>query len=381
MNHTIQILAVDDHPENLMALKGVLSVADYELVALRSGEDALRYLLLEDISRLAVILMDVQMPGMNGFETVELIKQRDRCRDIPVIFLTAISTSFDHVIQGYQIGSVDYLFKPIHPQLLRLKVDAFVKLHGYNRKIKEQGEMLRKRALELETANRKLAEAETMLKMQNERLESIVESRTFELIAANDKLLKSQERFKKMFMSSPCPIAIRCLSDFRYIDVNESWKRHTGYGDEVIGLAGNPLQEIVDPMEGDHVRLDQTLRNVRIKYTTKGNEIRDALLSTEIIEIDDEKCLLQVMIDITEKVRYEKEMARLAELNLVGEMAAGIAHEIRNPMTTIRGFLQLLDSNRGSMAKEYIQIMLGELDRANGIIPSIWRWPKTSRPI
>lgn len=365
----VKILAVDDRPENLLALEGVLASPEYEVISLRSGEEALRYLLVEDISSVAVILMDVQMPGLNGFETVELIKQRERCKDIPVIFLTAISTSNEHVRRGYDAGSIDYLFKPIDPELLRMKVGAFVQLHRYYRKTIEQGKMLQKRATELEESNRRFAEADALLKHQKEKLESIVGERTRDLMLSNIKLRKTQDRFKKMFMSSPCLISIRRSSDGVYIDVNESWKQFTGYGEEAIGKNSNLLALNLEPNDEKLLfRTNRPLRNVKVKYLTRSNEWRDGLLSTETIDIEGDKCVLEVIVDVTEKVRYEKEMTRLSELNLIGEMAAGIAHEIRNPMTTIRGFLQLSQNAGGRMDKEHVEMMLDELDRANSII-------------
>ncbi|MEW9698395.1 ATP-binding protein [Paenibacillus sp. SI8] len=377
MEQGVKILAVDDRYENLLALNSILASSHYDIVSLQSGEEVLKHLLKESADQIAVILMDVQMPGLNGFETVELIKQRKSCQDIPIIFLTALSTSIEHVLHGYHVGSIDYLFKPIHPELLRMKVDAFVKLHRYHQKIKFQSELLQTRALELEVINRKLAEAETRLKEQNLLLEQWVEERTSELVDAHEKLIKSQEHFKRMFISSPCLMAIRRLSDYTYIEVNESWKQFTGYGDEVLGTSTNFLSMKLEL--GEDQPMNQTVRNYKIKYETKSKDIRTALLSTEIIDIEDEKCLLQVAIDITENTRYESEMARLAQLNLVGEMAAGIAHEIRNPMTTIRGFLQLFRDGNRKMENEYITIMLEELDRANDIITEYLSLAKNKR--
>src|SRR5690606_9405782 len=111
--------------------------------------------------------------------------------------------------------------------------------------------------------------------------------------------------------------------------------------------------------------LDQTCRNVEVDYVTKKGEVKQGLLSIEIMEIEAEKCAMCVIVDVTERERMKKEMARLERLNLVGEMAAGIAHEIRNPMTTIRGFLQI---SRNFLKKEHVDIMLGELNRANEIL-------------
>jgi len=223
MEFKVDILMVDDRPENLLALEAALSSPDYRLVSLRSGEDALRYTMREDMHNVAVILLDVQMPGMNGFETARLIKNREKTKDIPIIFITAINKSTDHVLQGYRAGSVDYVFKPFHPDVLRLKVDAFVQMHRFHQD-------------------------------QYDYLEQLVRERTKELMVAAEQ-----------------------------------------------------------------------------------------------------------------RVALEKEMAKLARLNLIGEMAAGIAHEIRNPMTTIRGFLQMSKKSE-SMEPAYIDIMLEELNRAGDII-------------
>ncbi|UJF31705.1 ATP-binding protein [Paenibacillus hexagrammi] len=377
MEEQVKILAVDDRYENLLALQSILASCDCDLVTLQSGEEVLKYLLKEPAHNIAAILMDVQMPGLNGFETTELIKQKKSCEDIPIIFLTAISTSIEHVLRGYHAGSIDYVFKPVHPELLKMKVDAFIKLHRVQHNYMRQSELLHSRTLELEAANHKLAAAEMLLKQQNEQLEKRVEERTRELIEAHNKLMKSQAHFKKMFQASPCLMTIRNLSTFEYIDVNESWKYHTGYGDEVIGTSLNPMNQTADT--SDEPRLGELYQNYKVKYETKQKEIRSALVSTEIIEMNDEKCLLQVGIDITETLRYETEMARLAQLNLVGEMAAGIAHEIRNPMTTIRGFLQLFRNSQGRMDNEYIEIMLEELDRANDIITEYLSLAKNKR--
>ncbi len=112
----------------------------------------------------------------------------------------------------------------------------------------------------------------------------------------------------------------------------------------------------------------ECIRNVKIQYQTKSGEIREGLLSTEIFEIQGETCIMRVITDITERVRLELEMTRLDRLNLIGAMAAGIAHEIRNPMTTVRGFLELTKSDPKNLTIKYIDLMLAELNRANSII-------------
>jgi CheY-like chemotaxis protein len=135
-----RILLVDDRSENLLALEAILSSLDQSLVRATSGEEALKALLSEDF---AVILLDVQMPGMDGFETASHIKRRERTRDIPIIFLTAINREPQHAFRGYSAGAVDYLAKPFDPWVLRAKVAVFVELYLKNRQLREQAELLR----------------------------------------------------------------------------------------------------------------------------------------------------------------------------------------------------------------------------------------------
>lgn len=492
----VNILMVDDHPENLLALEAVLSSSNYHLVSATSGKEALKYMLKQDF---AVILLDVQMPGLNGFETAKLIKSREKTRNIPIIFITAISQEVEHVKQGYSVGAIDYIFKPFHPETLRQKIEQFVQLHQkheeeiveserkqkakinevHNRldqvKINLQrsealskvigetildtiitfdedgsilsvnpavrnmfgyspDELLGKNTMMLfqtedESIKTKLSsikhsvgkviEVDALRKdnrsfpadiqigktiVENQRIfvctirdvterkqiekmkeqkfnymENMVEKRTLELIKANEELEKeikerkkiaddlylSQDRFRKIFESSPCLMAIYSLKYRSILDVNPNWLMFTGYAlDELKKTKG--LDYVVDS-EKNQIDLELTFRNEKICYKTKNGDIRNGLMSTEMIEIQGEPCTLIVITDITERLHLEKEMYRLDRLNLIGEMAAGIAHEIRNPMTTVHGFLQLTKNSSG-FSNEILDLMLEELNRANTII-------------
>jgi signal transduction histidine kinase len=146
----VRILLVDDRPENLLALEAILEPLGQELTRAISGPEALRKVLETEF---AAILLDVQMPGMNGFEVAEIIKSRERSRTIPIIFLSAISKEDAYVFKGYSMGAVDYVFKPFNPDVLRSKVAVFVDLYMKQREIQRQGDLLRdsqKRELELE---------------------------------------------------------------------------------------------------------------------------------------------------------------------------------------------------------------------------------------
>lgn len=492
----VNILMVDDHPENLLALEAVLTSPNYHLVSATSGKEALKCMLKQDF---AVILLDVQMPGINGFETAKLIKSREKTRNIPIIFVTAISQEVEHVKQGYSVGAIDYIFKPFHPETLRQKIEQFVRLHQnheetlvenekkqkaemnevHNRldRVKinlqrsealtkvigetildtiitfdEEGyilsvnpavenmfgyypdELIGKNTMMLFQAEdesiktklssikgsmgkvieidalrkdnrsfpadiqigktivenqlifvctiRDVTERKQMEKLKEQKfnyMEHIVEKRTMELVIANKELEKeikerkkiaddlylSQDRFQKIFESSPCLMAIYSLKYRSILDVNTNWVMFTGYSlDEIMKTKG--LDYVVDS-EKNQIDLELTFRNEKICYKTKNGDVRYGLMSTEMIEIQDEPCTLIVVTDITERLHLEKEMYRLDRLNLIGEMAAGIAHEIRNPMTTVHGFLQLTKNSSG-FSKEILDLMLEELNRANTII-------------
>jgi PAS domain S-box-containing protein len=191
---------------------------------------------------------------------------------------------------------------------------------------------------------------------------------------AEEALCRSEECFRKIFDTSQNLICIASLEDSTYINVNESWERYTGYTrEEAIGRTTMDLNLVVNTAEFEgliggfleHKKLD----NLEIAYRTKSNQIRLALCSVNLIDIASKSCILVILTDITEYRLLEKNMGRLDQLRLVGEMAASIAHEIRNPMTTVRGFLQLFgEQRRYAEDKENIDLMIGEIDRANFII-------------
>jgi PAS domain S-box-containing protein len=161
MNDPANILLVDDKEENLVALDAILEPLGENLLRARSGAEALRQLLLHDV---VVILLDVQMPELDGFATAALIKQREKTRSIPIIFLTAISKADAHIFRGYSSGAVDYMLKPFEPEILRSKVKVFVDLHRKTEQLQRQAELLGQQELvaarrESEARYRALADA------------------------------------------------------------------------------------------------------------------------------------------------------------------------------------------------------------------------------
>jgi two-component system, sensor histidine kinase and response regulator len=165
----VNILLVDDQPANLLALEAMLQGLGQTLVKAESGREALKWLLTHDF---AVILLDVKMPDMDGFETAAMIRQRDKSRDTPIIFLTAADKTHTEAVRGYAVGAVDYLVKPVVPEFVRSKVSVFVELAKKNEQLRRQAEQLR----EGEQAARDLAETRAELvrdlEHKNRELES-----------------------------------------------------------------------------------------------------------------------------------------------------------------------------------------------------------------
>jgi signal transduction histidine kinase len=164
----VKILLVDDSPENLLSAGAVLESLQQEVIKAESGREALRHLLDHDF---AVILLDVMMPEMDGFETAALIRQRERSRLTPIIFLTALGRSDEHMRRGYDLGAVDYVIKPFVPEILRSKVSVFVELHRKSQLLAQQSALLERRNSELQHAIQRSWQAEEEIKALNRHLE------------------------------------------------------------------------------------------------------------------------------------------------------------------------------------------------------------------
>ena len=167
-----KILLVDDREDNLLSIEAILAPSGYQFVKANSGRQALKVLLAE--FDFAIILMDVKMPNLNGFETAALIYERERLRHIPIIFITANNYGDENVFKGYQSGAIDYIFKPFNPDVLRAKVSVLIDLYKKNRLLLEQEQKLIaiNKSLEREVAERKNSE-EKVKQLNRKLLENI----------------------------------------------------------------------------------------------------------------------------------------------------------------------------------------------------------------
>jgi signal transduction histidine kinase len=199
-----RILIVDDREDNLLSIETILENENYEIVKATSGKAALKILLTQH--DFTLILMDVQMPDMSGFETANLIYQREKLKHIPIIFITAHNHNDEHVFEGYKLGAVDYIYKPINPELLRFKVGVFAEMYQKNHQLRLQERRLKQMNanLEREVEERKLSEEKVRLLNQqllanNENLEATIEELDrFAYVASHDL----QEPLRKILVLS-----------------------------------------------------------------------------------------------------------------------------------------------------------------------------------
>jgi signal transduction histidine kinase len=201
----VHILLVDDHEENLLAIEAILADPAYRLVRVTSGRAALREVLRGDF---ALILLDVAMPDMDGYETAVLIRGRERSRETPIIFLTANYRSDTHVFRGYSVGAVDYIFKPFSPEILKSKVAVFVELYQKREALKRQTQALQRAHDELEdrvqARTRELANANATLRQEIEERRRI-EAERLELLKREQEARAEAEavnRLKDEFLAT-----------------------------------------------------------------------------------------------------------------------------------------------------------------------------------
>jgi PAS domain S-box-containing protein len=326
----VSILLVDDRPENLISLRAVLDNPDYRLVSASSGNDALRALLNEDF---ALILMDVQMPGLDGFETAGLIKMRNRSKNIPIIFVTALSKDEPFVYKGYSAGAVDYIFKPFDPKILRSKVAVFADLHRMKIQIQRDADLIRKQeGIERE---KELAEQEIKsLRRQQEaslRYRDLVEGIHDGIVWVLETAVPGRE------------------SQFSF--VSPQVQRITGFEvSEWMGGAESFLKSRTP--EDDYLDFKQALKSATDRGLDGSVEHRficrdgqTVWLKTSLRRANSEGIpeIRGLSVDIT-RTKNAEEVAQAA-VKLRDDFLSIASHELKTPLTPLRLQIQLLKRN------------------------------------
>ena len=292
-----RILMVDDRPENLMALEAIMEPLGHDMVRANSGEEALRQVLLHDF---AVILLDVQMPGMNGFETAQLIKSRERSRSTPIIFLTAISKDEQYVFTGYSVGAVDYLSKPFNPDVLRSKVAVFIDLYLKTEQLKDQEKRLRESEVrELELADRaRLLESEA-------RMAEIVGSALGAILTCDD------ERRITLFNSAAERTFGRPASDAMGLPFDDLLSP-AFRGVALEEMCAAAAARAASVLEGKSPDGDDGLHEHALEGMRADGEVFPLEGSISCLQLDSERVYTVIARDVTERKRAEEALRQQA---------------------------------------------------------------------
>ena len=366
LNGKVNILLVDDRKDKLLALTAVLAPLDQNLVEANSGKEALRLLLKNEF---AVILMDVSMPTMDGFETAALIRKRPSTEHTPIIFVTSIGNSPTQMYQGYSLGAVDYILTPIVPEVLRAKVAVFVELWRKTEHIKQQGERLRQ--IEEAEHRRRLAETENRLETETKR------NRFFTL--ALDMLGIGN-------------------FDGRLLQVNPAWESVLGYSEEELrGARAETLVHPEDlPMIAERVRLLEN--GLPIEYFEIRCKHKDGTyrwIGWTAASFPAEKLIYIFGRDVTRRKEaedkviqlngeLEKRIAALTEVNRELEtFNYSISHDLRAPLRSMSGFAQaLMDgavSRLGEQEADYVQRIAKSARRMDTLLQDLLEYSRVAR--
>ena len=321
----INILLVDDRPDKLLALEAVLASLGQNLIKATSGKEALRQLLHQEF---AVILLDISMPVMDGFETAAMIRRRPSSEHTPIIFVTSMSDSENHVTKGYSLGAVDYILSPIVPEILRAKVSVFVELYKKTEKIKQQAEQL----LKIEEAEHRK-----------------------QLTAAVDRLEEETKR-NRFFTLALDMLAIGNF-DGRFLQVNPAWEKVLGYSEDE--LKTTPAFDFLHPEDLEWAAAES--KKLQEGASTSYSEIRVRhkngswrWLGFTAAPFVSERLIYIFARDVTVRRQAEQRVQelngelqqRVAELtDLNNELEAfnySISHDLRAPLRSMQGFARVL---------------------------------------
>jgi PAS domain S-box-containing protein len=273
------ILVVDDIPENLRLLMGILVEHGYDVRLASDGAIALQSI---RVTPPDLILLDIKMPGMSGFEVCEQLKADERTRPIPVIFISALNEMTDKV-KGFAAGGIDYIIKPIQVEEVLARVETHLALYRLRHYLEELVQE-RTSALQAEITERQRAE---------------------------QALRESEEKFRKLFRLAPVPISLSSLEEGRFEDANEAFLTITGFTrDEVIGRTSIELGLWDDPTDRQAIleSLQQQgfVKDVVTQIRTKSGTERTGLFSAEVVILGHRQCLVAMFVDLTERYKIEE---------------------------------------------------------------------------
>lgn len=321
---TAEILIVDDDTRSLYALERILEGSDLRIVTARTGEEALKHVLNHDF---ALILLDVRMAGMDGYDTAALIRRREKSRHIPIIFLTAVDKDDVHMFRGYSAGAVDYVFKPVEPLILKSKVNVFVELFRKTEEIRQEERLKRQLEVENLRVRSEKLRAEQALRLSEERQSLIINSLPLALYAA--------------------PFAGR-YAGVRFHD--GSIERLSGFPASAFEDTEGFWAERIHPDDRDRVLREMAAMpsagSLATEYRWRRADGSYRFFYDRAVVVRDRHGMPEeifgMWLDVTEHRQLEQQLVQSRKMDAIGQLTGGIAHDFSNMLTAVLSNLDLL---------------------------------------
>ena len=323
-----RILVVDDDERNLLAIQTVLDDIG-DVVLARSGEDALRHLLKGEF---AVVLLDVYMPGMDGYETARIIRGREQTKRIPIIFLSAINKEYEHLVRGYSMGAVDYVFKPVESIVLRSKAAVFVDLFQMTREVRRKAQQEQQLLDANLRANAELLLAEQELRRAEQRQSVIVESLPIILYLEDPH---ASPRIPKFISGN-----FRLLTGFDFKDILATpsmWRDrlHPEDRERAIAIFEGARDGRGYSVEYRWLCADGTYKH----FLAQAVLLRDGVSGAEEYA--------GTLLDVSERKELESQLLHVRKMDAIGQLSGGIAHDFNNLLAAVLSGLELLERRAG----------------------------------
>ena len=332
-----RVLLVDDDERNLLAVQSILEDVG-EVVSARSGEEALRHLLKGEF---AVILLDVYMPGMDGYEIARLIREREQTKGIPIVFLSAVNKEAEHLLRGYSMGAVDYVFKPVDPVVLRSKVAVFVDLFAKTKEIERK-------------ARQEQALLDATLRANAERLR------------AEQELRLAEQRQAAIIQSLPMVLYLEPYDAAQRLPhyVSGDFEAITGFSFEQVSSEPSIWFDRLHPDDRDRTiaaleaRRKTGRSSIEYRWQCAGGDYKHLLDQAVLLRDGDGRPVefAGTLTDISEQRSLESQLIQAQKMDAIGKLTGGIAHDFNNLLAAVIGGLGLLDK-RAELTEDQRKIL------------------------